>query len=232
MLKSDGALVAGRVIDIFDPLYTSAEPHWVPRLGQQYVLYLSSTVSTGEVRRRRISLDRGADEIVDLHATYSTVDATYGGAVAVSALPIKLGTLRASINAAMGPTASVTAGSRANVKSACGWSALWSPVDLAPGTKLVPPRKTRDVPVQWPQDPLGASSRRRGKGTPLAELLIDPRGRVVDARLVRRATWEPAWPEADAALLEAVRQWEFQPATVSGEPVQACLTMSIDVHWR
>lgn len=117
-------------------------------------------------------------------------------------------------------------------KSGCHWSSSWAPAELSRGARLIPPKKTRDVPIRWPQDPLGASFRRQGKGLPIAELVVDQQGTVADAQLLRRARWDPPWPEADAAMLQAVRQWEFKPATVSGTPVQACVTVSIDIHWR
>ena len=54
--------------------------------------------------------------------------------------------------------------------------------------------------------------RRAGDGDEL-EILIDPSGRVVNARVVRSI------PLLDAAALQTVYQWVFSPAMKDGRPV-------------
>jgi TonB family protein len=53
----------------------------------------------------------------------------------------------------------------------------------------------------------------RVEGTVVLEVLIDERGHVPDARIVRSI------PLLDRSALEAVKQWRFAPTTINGEPV-------------
>lgn len=133
--------------------------------------------------------------------------------------------------AATAPAAQPSA--KGSGKTDCRWSDHWRAPTTPSGSKAVPPKKVRDVPIQWPQDgEFGVSVRRRVKGIPVVEALVDENGRVADTRLVRRTEWRPPWPAFDQAVLEAVRQWEFEPATIAGKPVQACLTLAVPVDWR
>ena len=50
-------------------------------------------------------------------------------------------------------------------------------------------------------------------GVNQVEILIDATGRVAKARVVKSI------PELDAAALECVRDWVFQPAQKAGHPV-------------
>lgn len=56
------------------------------------------------------------------------------------------------------------------------------------------------------------------------ELVIDENGTVESVTLV-----EPIWPQYDAALLQAVRRWRYQPASKAGRPVKFRKLLDIDV---
>jgi TonB family protein len=72
-----------------------------------------------------------------------------------------------------------------------------------------PPRPTRIIPPRYPSEAYD----KRVQGTVLVEILIDSEGRVVRARVLRSV------PLLDAAALETVYQWRFQPATKQGKAV-------------
>jgi protein TonB len=83
----------------------------------------------------------------------------------------------------------------------------------APGAR---PVKTKDVrPIYAPM--VMASGI---KGEVVLEATVDPRGRVAMVRVVRTL------PMLTQATVDAVRQWEFDPATVGGEPVVVTVTAS------
>jgi TonB family protein len=56
------------------------------------------------------------------------------------------------------------------------------------------------------------------------ELVIDENGTVESVTIV-----EPIWPQYDAALLQAVRRWRYQPARKADRPVKFRKLLDIDV---
>jgi TonB family protein len=92
-----------------------------------------------------------------------------------------------------------------------------------------PPKKLRDKSPQYPKDSRG---RQRRGGRPVVEAVIDGDGKVLEARLIQRIEWEPAWPEFDEAILAAVRKWEFEPLNVGGLPLWVCMTVGIGIEWQ
>jgi TonB family protein len=114
----------------------------------------------------------------------------------------------------------------------CRWSSHWKEIPEAASAdakKPSRPKKARDVTPKWPKDKTG----RTGGGMPVVEAVVDAHGAVIDARIVHRPEWKlKAWPELDEAILDAVRQWEYEPAQLDGEAVPACLTVEVNIHWR
>lgn len=80
----------------------------------------------------------------------------------------------------------------------------------APGPKLTkPPRLIKFVEAPFPDE-----ERERGAGASVVlEVLISATGGVQDARVIG-----PASPAFDAAALEAVKAFEFEPAEIDGVP--------------
>ena len=72
-----------------------------------------------------------------------------------------------------------------------------------------PPRPIKITRPQYPQEAFA----RKVEGTVLVEILIDSQGRVVRARVLQSI------PLLDAAALQTVYQWVFQPAVKHGRPV-------------
>jgi protein TonB len=72
-----------------------------------------------------------------------------------------------------------------------------------------PPRLLKQVKPQFPQEAFV----KKIEGTVLVEFLIDSSGRVVRARVIQSV------PLLDAAALQCVYQWLFQPAVKHGRPV-------------
>jgi TonB family protein len=58
------------------------------------------------------------------------------------------------------------------------------------------------------------------KGDVVVEATVDPRGKVATVRVVQTL------PMLTQATIDAVRQWEFDPASVGGEPVVVTVTAS------
>jgi protein TonB len=72
-----------------------------------------------------------------------------------------------------------------------------------------PPRLIRQTKPQYPHEAFV----KKIEGVVVVEILIDANGRVARVRIVQSV------PLLDAAALEAVRQWAFEPAIKQGRPV-------------
>ena len=77
------------------------------------------------------------------------------------------------------------------------------------GQPDVPPRAIKLTKPKYPK----AAFHGRVEGTVEVEFLIDAKGRVVNTRLIRSI------PALDAAAIECVRKWRFQPAEKAGRAV-------------
>ena len=86
------------------------------------------------------------------------------------------------------------------------------------GQNVAPPKKIKDVRPVYP--PIAQSA--HVQGVVILETTIGPDGRVQDARVLRSI------PLLDAAALEAVRQWEFTPTTLNGQPVPVIMTVTVN----
>ena len=121
---------------------------------------------------------------------------------------------------ALGDTASAGEASRA-----CRWSSAWGkpniPNPLLAGVGGIPmPTRTHDVDVQFPVDHI----ERMGKM--VAEIVITPDGDVMEATIVR--SLEPRWAAAEEALLDAARQWKYEPPRLGKTPISVCTTLVVD----
>ena len=83
------------------------------------------------------------------------------------------------------------------------------------------PVKSNDVPVMVP------GHRPGGPGEIVAEIVIGPDGDVLEASIVDRPV--PPWPEAEEAILQAVRQWTYEPVTLDGTPISVCTTVVMTI---
>jgi TonB family protein len=85
------------------------------------------------------------------------------------------------------------------------------------GGNVKTPIKTRDVKPVYP--PIAQSS--RVQGVVVVEILVDAGGSVVEARVLRSI------PLLDQAALEAVKQWEFVPTLLNGNPTAFLMTVTV-----
>ena len=116
-----------------------------------------------------------------------------------------LRTARASQEAAPNPRPLVSPSGRAPIR-----------IPDTPGAQ--PPTVTRSIK---PDHPL-AAMQARVSGTVVLEALVDERGNVPDARVIRSI------PLLDQAALDAVKQWQFKPATLKGEAVPAIVQIELE----
>ncbi len=79
------------------------------------------------------------------------------------------------------------------------------------------PRKIRDVVPIYPE----AARQANVSGIVILELALDVNGSVTDARLLRSI------PLLDAAAVEAVRQWQYEPMMMNGKPIPIRLTVTV-----
>lgn len=86
------------------------------------------------------------------------------------------------------------------------------------GGHIHPPRKTRHVSPVYPPDAVKA----RIQGAVVLKVLIGRNGKVRSAKVIKSI------PELDAAALDAVLQWEYEPAYVRGKAVSVRMTVTIN----
>lgn len=84
------------------------------------------------------------------------------------------------------------------------------------GGGLKPPARL-DVAV-YPPEAMAAGI----KGGVRAEVVIDPTGNVIDAKVLQSI------PMLDEAALQAVRNWHFQPTLINGQPVPVRMTVTVN----
>jgi TonB family protein len=85
------------------------------------------------------------------------------------------------------------------------------------GGRVRPPVKIVDVPPVLPDLAAGLGIR----GIVIVEVIVDVDGTVKDARVLRSI------PMLDAAALDTVRQWRYEPTTVDGKSVPVVMTVSV-----
>jgi protein TonB len=86
------------------------------------------------------------------------------------------------------------------------------------GGAIKPPIKVRNVAPVYPQD-----ARDMGvQGVVIIEARIEPDGTVSRARVLRSI------PMLDDAAVDAVRQWEFTPTLVNGQPAPLLMTVTVN----
>ena len=95
------------------------------------------------------------------------------------------------------------------------------------GGKVGQPRKIRDVRPQYPSLPPGTI----GRGIWLGEALIDSKGMVSKVWTVREVEIRPPLPAFNRAIVDAVRQWEFEPFHIDKVPVPVCMTVTVNINW-
>ena len=93
---------------------------------------------------------------------------------------------------------------------------------VRPGGDIRPPSKVKDVRPAYP--PIALAS--RVEGIVIIEATIGPSGKVQDAKVLR------SHPLLEAAALEAVRQWEFTPTLLNGNPVAVIMTVTVDFRLK
>lgn len=84
------------------------------------------------------------------------------------------------------------------------------------GRGVQPPKQTKKVNPAYPL----AAQLERVQGMVVLEAIIDVDGKVRDVRVLRSA------PFLDQAAVDAVRQWEYEPAQRDGKPTPVVMTMT------
>jgi len=86
------------------------------------------------------------------------------------------------------------------------------------GGNLAQPAKIRDVRPVYPPIALAANV----SGVVILEATIDREGKVRTARVLRSI------PLLDAAAIDAVKQWEYEPALLNGVPKPVIMTVTVN----
>jgi TonB family protein len=86
------------------------------------------------------------------------------------------------------------------------------------GGNIRAPNKTRTANPVYPQTAQNAGV----QGVVILEITIGADGSVVDARVLRSI------PLLDQAALDAVRQWQYEPTLLNGNPVPVILTATVN----
>lgn len=94
----------------------------------------------------------------------------------------------------------------------------WQGDALRVGGTIKAPTKVKNVNPMYPEDAKAA----RVQGVVIIEARVERDGTVGDARILRSI------PMLDQAALDAVRQWEFTPTLLNGEPVPLIMTVTVN----
>jgi len=85
-----------------------------------------------------------------------------------------------------------------------------------------PPERTVFVKPAYPE----VARKARAEGKVILEIVVGRTGEVEDVKILKSN------PLFDAAAMEAVRKWKYQPALQSGRPVKVFLTVIVDFNLK
>ena len=108
----------------------------------------------------------------------------------------------------------------------CAWARIWEtpgPKPMPVGGMVKPPQKVSDVAPVLPY------RKTETKGAPVLEVIISTDGSVSEVKVLQ--SFDPSWPEGDAALVDAVRQWKYRPTVLDGKPIPLCTKITLSVEW-
>jgi outer membrane biosynthesis protein TonB len=88
-------------------------------------------------------------------------------------------------------------------------------------------RKICNVNPKYPALPKGTI----GSGGWRGEFLLDARGGVVEVWAMQEVRLSPAFPAFNHAIVDAIRQWKFEPLMIGGRPAPACATVTVSINW-
>lgn len=90
------------------------------------------------------------------------------------------------------------------------------------GGDIKEPRKIRNVPPTYPEVALNA----RVEGYVILEALVGKDGRVQDVKVLK------PHPLFEAAAIEAVRQWQYEPSTLNGVPIAVLMNVTVQFNLK
>ena len=94
--------------------------------------------------------------------------------------------------------------------------------------KIHAPRRIRHVQPSYPKLPPDTV----GSGYWIGEARVDTLGKVSHVWVVREPKLTPPYPPFGQAIVDAIRQWEFEPLELKGIPTPFCLTVTVILHWE
>jgi TonB family protein len=109
----------------------------------------------------------------------------------------------------------------------CAWADIWGETGgLKPmpvGGMVKAPQKVETV------EPVLPYRKTETQGTPVIEVIIDTGGNVSEAKVLQ--SFDPPWPEGDAAIIEAIRQWKYEPTVLEGNVIPVCAKITLTIQW-
>jgi outer membrane biosynthesis protein TonB len=95
------------------------------------------------------------------------------------------------------------------------------------GNGLSMPKKVRHVQPNYPEWRRGTV----GSGFWMGEFLVGTDGTVVQVWTVRAVKFTPPFPQFNQAIVNAIRQWQFEPLLLERRPVPFCATVTVQINW-
>ena len=92
------------------------------------------------------------------------------------------------------------------------------------------PKKTRNVSPIYPDLP--TRTKTTASGIWVGETLVDSTGKVNRVWSIREVTVQPPFPAFNAAIVDAIRQWEYEPLLVKGKPTPFCMTVTVSTNLK
>jgi hypothetical protein len=96
------------------------------------------------------------------------------------------------------------------------------------GGRVRSPKKLRDVAPKYPDQPAQTKASEMWAG----EVLIDAKGKISHVWTIREVNFKPPFPEFNESIVEAIRQWEFEPTIIGNAATPVCMVVTMNINWR
>ena len=96
------------------------------------------------------------------------------------------------------------------------------------GKSIRMPKKLRSATPRYPELPPGT----RASGVWMGEVLLNNRGKVIHVWPIREVRLTPPYAAFNQAIVDSIRQSEFEPVHLKGTATAACFTTTVSTHWR